>query len=502
MLFVSPEFLLIFLPIVLAGYWLLERWNPKGGSMAWLLVASLVFYSYSGAPELLLFVLSLSANYALGKWVARTEWRGAFAVGVGLNLALLAWFKYADFGIGIVKSVTGWELPLLHLRLPLAISFYTFQQIAYLAKCRREKQASISWHDYALAVAFFPHLIAGPLVHYHALVSQFHSDDRKRLAALRVYEAASMFIIALGKKLLVADSLSPIAAEIFGRAGAGASLGMGEAWLGALAYTFQIYFDFSAYSEMAMALALMFGLELPVNFRQPYRAVDLRDFWKRWHITLSEFLRDYVYIPLGGSRCSATRRWLNLFLTMLIGGLWHGAGWNFIAWGGLHGALLAVNHAWAARSPVRLPVPLARVLTFAVVVLLWVPFRAETWNTTTRVWTAMAGGSTAPAPATVEGEASAPEEDQLHGVLGAIATAREAKWDGAFWKVLWQKGTGSIVLVLLSAVLVFTCRSNLELSAGEQAKSAWRAVLLGLLLFAIAARNFHAPPGEFLYFRF
>jgi len=498
-LFVAPEFLLAFLPAVLVAYWLLEIWKGGRWAMGALLLASLVFYGWSGLDILALFLGSLSVNFALGHWIARSDNKWPLVLGVTLNLGLLALFKYADFGMASISQITGVAMPHLGWRLPLAISFYTFQQIAYLVQCHDTRKAEIPWKDYALAVAFFPHLIAGPLVHYRDLVAQFHSQKRRTVALHHFHEGISLFVVALGKKLLIADSLSPISGPIFARAQAGEVLQSAEAWLGALAYTFQIYFDFSAYSEMALGLGLMFGIRLPVNFRRPYVAVDLRDFWRRWHITLSEFLRDYLYIPLGGNRKGPARRWINLFLTMLLGGLWHGAGWTFLAWGGLHGLFLACNHAWAQLSPVRLPKLVAQVFTFGLVVFLWVPFRAENWTATVRVWQGMVGLTAQAPPPTA---APAVRTTILDEVMITMAKAHQADFTGKFWEVAGSLNFQTWACIGFAALLTFACRSNLDLSSSKLARSALWALYLGLLLFAVAARNFHAPPGEFLYFRF
>ncbi len=499
MLFVDPDFLIKFLPVSLAGFWWLDGWRGGRWSSWWLLFVSMAFYAFSGLDTFLLFIGSLVTNYFMGRWLARTPGRVPLAFCVGLNLGLLVLYKYADFILQNVAAFTGWEVPLLQLELPLAISFYTFQQIVYLVQCWRSRRSEMSWQDYSLAVSFFPHLIAGPLVHYRELVPQFHSQTRRRVAATNLHAAISIFIIALGKKLLVADTLAPLSAEVFDQVRGGGVVGFWEAWRGTLAYSFQIYFDFSAYSEMALALALFFGIRLPVNFKRPYAAVDLRDFWRRWHITLSEFLRDYVYIPLGGSRCGTVRRWINLFLTMLLGGIWHGAGWNFLAWGALHGLFLAVNHAWAGLSPVRLPKWPARLLTFLVVVFLWVPFRAEDWSSTKAVWAGMVGAgpvAKSPQPVTAESVTTATK------VFSDIAQARSGSADAAMWQELSDADVRAWWWVLLAAALVFGFRTNLGLAADGRAGTAWRAFALGVLMFFIIAKSFNSPPGEFIYFRF
>lgn len=496
MLFTDSTFLLIFLPLVLLGYWFLFRYGRQGWSANWLLVSSVVFYAFSGAGALGLFLGSLCVNYWMGKWMAegKSRWRPTF--GIGLNLALLVVYKYADFLLQNFSGATGVEVPLLHLELPLAISFYTFQQIVYLVQCWRTQRSEIHWRDYALAVSFFPHLMAGPLVHYRQLVPQFLSEERKAVALENFHRAIGLLIIALGKKLLIADTMAPISAQVFDAARDGAVVGALDAWRGTLAYAFQVYFDFSAYSEMALALALMFGIHLPVNFNRPYLAVNVRDFWKRWHISLSEFLRDYVYIPLGGSRCGSVQRWVNLFLTMLLGGIWHGAGWNFLVWGGLHGLLLVVNHWWAAKAPFRIPRAAGWAMTFFAVVMLWVPFRADTWAATATLWNAMLGGVVAPeAGPAVTGDSPIGES------LRMVAESAGSQWRW-FWEKLAGRDVRQWICVLLVGVVVVAGRSNLSMSADARSRTVWRALWLGLLLFLIVAKSFTSTESEFIYFRF
>jgi len=265
--------------------------------------------------------------------------------------------------------------------LPLAISFYTFQQIAFLVDTYRGFVGWVSFLNYAVFVTFFPQLIAGPIVHHKEVMPQFAS--RQNLADFnRLAVALSIFTVGLFKKTVIADGLAPTANLVFAKADAGNLVSSIEAFAGTFAYSFQLYFDFSGYSDMAIGLALLFGIRLPVNFRSPYRADSIIEFWRRWHITLSRFLRDYLYIPLGGNRKGATRRATNMMTTMLLGGLWHGAGWTFVIWGGLHGASLLINQIWAGvilRHPgLRLPKSVAVGLTFVTISFFWIFFRAET----------------------------------------------------------------------------------------------------------------------------
>ncbi len=276
-------------------------------------------------------------------------------------------------------------LPFVNVVLPLGISFFTFQQIAYLVDVMRGARVERDIVSYTLFVSFFPHLIAGPLVHHAEMIPQFKRGRTSRSAALAA-RGTAIFTAGLFKKVVIADNLAQFVSPVFAHLDAGGGVSTSWAWLSTLAYTLQIYFDFSGYSDMAIGLALLFGIRLPVNFRSPYKAASIIDFWRRWHITLSRFLRDYLYIPLGGNRLGRKRRYINLLLTMLLGGLWHGAGWNFLIWGGLHGFYLSINHLWRKWHSMALKAsdssPVSKVLswmiTFVAVVLAWLFFRAKT----------------------------------------------------------------------------------------------------------------------------
>jgi D-alanyl-lipoteichoic acid acyltransferase DltB (MBOAT superfamily) len=304
--------------------------------------------------------------------------------GVALNLAVLCYFKYTNFIFDSLNTLTGAPLPFFNIILPLGISFFTFQQIAYLVDVMRGARVERDIVSYTLFVSFFPHLIAGPLVHHAEMIPQFKRGRTGRSAVLAA-RGLAIFAAGLFKKVVIADNLAQFVSPVFAHLDAGGSVSTSWAWLATLSYTLQIYFDFSGYSDMAIGLALLFGIRLPVNFRSPYQAASIIEFWRRWHITLSRFLRDYLYIPLGGNRLGEQRRYVNLLVTMLLGGLWHGAGWNFLVWGGLHGIYLCINHLWAGwRSkapPSAIGWPekgLSWSITFFAVVIAWVFFRART----------------------------------------------------------------------------------------------------------------------------
>ena len=388
MLFNSYEFVLAFLPVVyLVARWLVRSSRPSL-YLWWLVLASVTFYSWQSPRLGLLFVTSMCVNYAIaGRLLAVTgPFRLAWLwLGVTANLAYICYFKYLGFAALTTQTLFGGDWTLPAIALPLGISFYTFQQIAYLVDVYRGDVRRQTFVDYVLFVSFFPQLIAGPIVQQSDIVNQFAKPRCRRFHELDAAVGLTLFILGLFKKVVLADNLARFANPAFRLAEHDGQLAMLPAWLGMLSYTLQLYFDFSGYSDMALGLGRLFGIRLPLNFNSPYKSVDIIDFWRRWHLTLSAFLRDYLYLPLGGGRCSRWRKSTNLLLTMLLGGLWHGAGWTFVLWGGVHGLLLIANHAWndwqAARMGTRQPstirLCLACVMTTFVVSLTWVLFRAE-----------------------------------------------------------------------------------------------------------------------------
>jgi D-alanyl-lipoteichoic acid acyltransferase DltB (MBOAT superfamily) len=326
--------------------------------------------------------------------------RGLLCLGVAANLALLGYFKYANFFVDNLDAALGLGWHLEPIVLPLGISFFTFTQIAYLVDAFRGEAREYNGMHYALFVTYFPHLIAGPVLHHKEMMPQFADPATYRPRWSNFAVGLTIFAIGLFKKSVLADGIAQYATPVFSAAAEGEQISFFIAWSGALAYTFQLYFDFSGYSDMAIGAARLFGVRLPLNFHSPYKATSITEFWRRWHMTLSRFLRDYLYIPLGGNRLGQQRRYVNLFTTMLLGGLWHGAGWTFVVWGGLHGLYLIVNIAWqSARRRLRLQAVsggwfwrgASWFLTLACVVIGWVFFRADSLATATEMLRGMVG---------------------------------------------------------------------------------------------------------------
>jgi alginate O-acetyltransferase complex protein AlgI len=387
MMFHTVAFILGFLPFCVAGFFLAGRYCGSTAALGWLVGCNLFFYAWWNPAHLPLLAASVAGNYAIAWRLRHTNaTRAWLAAGIAANLALLAWFKYADFLLHIAAP----SAPGLHITLPLAISFFTFQQIMFLVDTARGGGVRPSLLPYSAFVTFFPHLIAGPIVRPAEIIPQLTAPEMIRPHPDNLANGALIFLLGLGKKLVLADMFGGFADVGFAAAGHGASLTFFEAWYAVLAYALQIYFDFSGYSDMAIGLARMLNIRFPLNFDSPYQATSIAEFWRRWHITLGGFLRDYLYIPLGGNRLGPRRQTANLLATMLLCGLWHGAAWDFVLWGGLHGVFLVVHKQYRRWFP-PLPAPIAQALTLFAVILAWVPFRAETMQASLSVLRGMAG---------------------------------------------------------------------------------------------------------------
>lgn len=405
MLFTTAVFACLFLPVVWIVFFTLGRtWHD--GAAGWLFLASLFFYGWWIPEYTLLLLGSICGNYYIGRRIARSHdaangsGKAWMIAGIAANLALLGYYKYANFFVGSLDSLLGTEWRIGRVILPIGISFFTFTQIAFLADSWQKGVREVKFIHYGLFVTYFPHLIAGPVLHHAQMMPQFRFPETYRVNGGQVAAGLAIFALGLVKKVVFADGVAPYADAVFNPADAGHIVDAVEGWIGALAYTLQLYFDFSGYSDMAIGLSWMFNVRLPFNFNSPYRAADISDFWRRWHMTLSAFLRDYLYVPLGGNRKGRARRYLNLMVTMLLGGLWHGASWTFVFWGGLHGLFLAAHQGWRAllgpatadRLDASRPYRLAAwAVTLIAVIVAWVFFRAVTFDGALRVLHGMAG---------------------------------------------------------------------------------------------------------------
>ncbi|MDD3595648.1 MBOAT family protein [Sulfuricurvum sp.] len=397
MLFNSYEFIFIFLPITFGIYFWLNKKRLTQASKGWMVFASLFFYSWWNILYLPLILGSILFNFTIGSTITRLNDtnpsykrfspKSVLIFGVISNILLLGYFKYMDFFITNVNILAGTHWELMHIVLPLGISFFTFTQIAYLIDAYRNEVKEMDYLNYTLFVTFFPHLLAGPILHHKEMMPQFDSLKSKVINYRNISAALFLFAIGLFKKVVIADTFAIWATNGFDKAD---SLTFIAAWATSLSYTFQLYFDFSGYTDMALAVALLFNIKLPINFNSPYKALNIQDFWRRWHITLSRFLRDYIYIPLGGNRGGEIRTYANLFSVFLIGGLWHGASWMFVIWGALHGSAIVIHRIWQ-QTGLKMKTWLAWLITFNFINITWVFFRAGEWSDASKVLKGMVG---------------------------------------------------------------------------------------------------------------
>lgn len=499
MLFNSWQFILVFLPVSVITYFWLNQLRLLTAGKAWLVLVSLVFYAYWDPRYLPLMLGSILVNYAIGTGLAqahpgqgctdghprlRVNRKVVLGIGIAANLLLLGYFKYTDFFLGNLNSALGTSFDLPHIVLPLAISFFTFTQIVYLVDSYRGETAEYDLLNYALFVTFFPHLIAGPIVQHSQIMPQFASRWTMVARSSNIAKGLFIFSIGLFKKVVIADHFAVWADAGFD---GGQPLGFVEAWTATLSYTFQLYFDFSGYCDMAIGASLLFNIWLPINFNSPYKALDIQDFWRRWHITLSNFLRDYLYIPLGGNRRGEFRTYANLLITFLLGGLWHGATWMFVIWGALHGIALAVHRVWRGFGR-PLPRPVAWLLTFLFVNVAWVFFRAKTLEDAQRVLAGMVDfGSLSGTPATIP-----PTADLAWAGIGAdvLLTILPASVIGQL----------PVLLAFAAAFVIVSRRNAMEMVA---VPLTLERMLFAAVIFSIAMYfMFAATSTVFLYFNF
>ena len=515
MLFNSHAFIFLFLPLTLLVFFALGRFSAKLAA-GWLAAASLFFYGWWSPAYVALLLVSILFNFTAGSAIVRAAADSRYCkrlltAAIITNLALLAYYKYANFFVANYNAVTGAGLGVAEVVLPLGISFFTFTQIAFLVDAYQGKVREYNLVHYGLFVTYFPHLIAGPILHHGEMMPQFAQREIYRPQYDLIATGLTLFVLGLAKKVLIADGVAPYVGPVFDAPGAGVTLTFLEAWCGALAYTFQLYFDFSGYSDMAVGLSLLFGVRLPVNFHSPYKAVNVIDFWRRWHMTLSRFLRDYLYVPLGGNRKSRVRRYTNLLLTMLLGGLWHGAGWTFVLWGALHGVYLVINHGWREfrrrlGHNLHRSTPWGRragcLVTFIAVVIGWVLFRAPDIETAIAILRAMAGFNGLVLPESWLAKT---------GGLGAILAALGVDFGAT--PAMTRTGVLHWIWVLLLVVWLapntqqIMAAAKPALGVPEEGPSPirwrvalpWAAVTLGLMLAVIVNLGRHS---EFLYFQF
>ena len=467
MVFSTPDFLFLFLPAVWLIFWLLALFAKQHLLLGWLGLASLVFYGAWDITLLPLLVGSMVVNYWLAGYVSRPN-RAWLWLGVGFNLGLLGWFKYSLFFLSLAELPPQSFSPLV---LPLGISFFTFQQIAYLVDIRQGAVQRGPFSVYGVFVSFFPQLIAGPIVHYRDIAPQLARLQRPSASAIR----CGLLLLALGlaKKLIIADNLAPYVDQLY--AAPAASIVAGDTLMAGWSYGLQLYFDFSGYADMALGLALLFGIKLPENFSSPYKATDIQMFWRRWHITLSRFLRDYLYVPLGGNQHGLPRHLLALMATMLLGGLWHGAGWQFVVWGGVHGVLLAIIVVWRRLSPFRLPFAVGWALTFVAVMLAWVPFRATSLEHT---WLLYSGLSV-----------------WQWGAFGELASHLSQG-------VMALRSPGLLIIVATLIVLVMPTSMAWVKRLHQSHHYFWQGALAGGVLLVVCKAMVDLPSQAFLYFNF
>lgn len=491
MLFNDPVFIFLFLPVVLVGFYVLGA-RARRPAQLWLISGSLFYYGWWNPKYVVLLIGTTVVNYFFVRFIqdhaGQPKGFRVLALSVVLNLAALGYFKYANFFVNTVNSVAGTNWTLEKVILPLAISFYTFQLIGILVDSYRGKASKVSFIDFALFKWFFPQLISGPIVHHNEIIPQFQKD-RFLFDARLFWAGLGAFVFGLFQKVVVADQMATVATPLFESVNGGFHPGPVQAWTAAMAYTLQLFHDFCGYSTMAIGISLMFGFRLPANFNSPYNALSIVDFWKRWHITLSRFLQNYLYISLGGNRRGPVRRYVNLLLTMLIGGLWHGANWTFVAWGGLHGVYLCICHGWrsvlksspAAEGTFSRPMwrPVAWLLTFVAVVVAWVFFRAPNFETAF---------------------------EMIRGMFllnGASLAFNKLLLLPIFWILV----TLTVTLTLPNIQQMMAKYGLVLETVDYDGKWQWKPTLrwglvMGVLLFFILQTFLVSPPTEFLYYNF
>ena len=484
MLFNSYTFIFAFLPVTFIMYHVLAKSRYVISSKIFLVLASLFFYSWWNVSYLPILVFSLLFNFYIGeilqKYNDQSRRKATLIFGVVINVVILGYYKYADFLVENINNVAGSDFEKLNLLLPLAISFFTFQQIAYLVDCYKRSVKEYDFLNYSLFVTFFPQLIAGPIVHHSEMMPQFMRDSREHRIN---YEniAAGLFIFSIGlfKKVIIADTFAVVATNGFDYA---ETLNIFEAWITSLSYTFQLYFDFSGYTDMAIGAAFLFNIKLPENFNSPYKAVNIQDFWRRWHITLSRFLRDYIYIPLGGKRSGSAVTYRNIVITFLIGGIWHGAGWTFVIWGALHAIAMVVHGVWV-KAGFHLNRYIAWFVTFNFINVSWVFFRASDYVTAKKILISMFSGDVVL---------------DYHWKESASQLGVKNITFGPWLQNIYAEN--KVFLYIVVSLLVVTMFKNSNELVEDVRYSKWTALVVSVI-FVAAVLNM-SKISEFLYFNF
>ncbi len=486
------------MPIVAAGFFLIARYAQPLLAELWLIISSLVFYGWWNPRYLGLLLTSIVINFLCASYItlerSEAQRRLALGCGIALNLCCLFYFKYANFFLTALSDMTGSDLRIDAIALPIGISFFTFTQIAFLVDAFRKKALERSPLSYGLFVTFFPHLIAGPVLHHSEMMPQFANPKTYGLRLNNVLTGSIYFLIGMLKKVIFADSVSPFADRVFDGT---MPLSFVSSWEGALCYTLQIYFDFSGYSDMAIGLAKIFNIDLPLNFDSPYKSSNMIEFWRRWHMTLSRFLRDYLYFPLGGNKKGAAARFRNLLITMVLGGLWHGANWTFVVWGTIHGIYLVINHAfrslgtrWKVGSWIESSTYLiaGRLITFVAVVFAWVFFRSDSLQRAWQIIVSMVGGSHL--------STKLPRYELPQGIASALGS-----WSGP-----WIVGLCVIAWIAPNSQHLMSdlrrSRCFIIISSDRFMSSGLIAFCWLMLIFTVALGAVRGTGSPFIYFNF
>ncbi len=476
MLFNSPYYIFVFLPITVLIYFVLNHFSHTTLAKIWVVIASLFFYGYWNINYLVLIIGSISFNFFIGKMLHKTRQgehrhkqlhrKFTLIIGISFNIGLLTYYKYSDFMIANINALFAADLPMLNLLLPLAISFFTFQQIAYLVDCYKMDTQEYNLLNYCLFVTFFPQLIAGPIVHHKEMMPQFYNIKNSVFNINNMAKGSFIFSIGLFKKVAIADTFAIWANKGYDSLmlDSHTALSFLDAWGTSLSYTFQLYYDFSAYSDMAIGAALMFNILLPINFNSPYKALDIQDFWRRWHMTLSRWLKNYIYIPLGGNRKGEYFTYFNLMLTFVVGGLWHGSAWTFILWGALHGCAIIIHRVWQ-QTGIKLKPFVAWLITFLFVHFSWIFFRAEDMPTAMKM---------------------------IQSMLG---------FNGVSFEQIHTSGN-TMLFIILFGNIAFIARNSLQIGLTKLQYTIKDSLFVGLTLFLSIVFVITSTSSTFLYFNF